>query len=97
MRSSGNSNGGYWASEYDIVEKDNMLYLFFKTEDRQPGIKIPVSDKLTGGYKILSNNYVQLIRSFAVHGSDLSFQRRPILLKLVSKYAVVRALIHHVI
>lgn len=43
----------------DIVEKGGKYYLFFKTEDRQPGIKIAVSDRLTGGYKMQSEDYVQ--------------------------------------
>ena len=43
----------------DIAEKDGRFYLFFKTEDRQPGIKIAVSDKLTGGYQMQSPDYVQ--------------------------------------
>ncbi|PLW89290.1 family 43 glycosylhydrolase [Mucilaginibacter sp.] len=43
----------------DIVEKGGKYYLFFKTEDRQPGIKIAVSDRLTGGYVMQSQDYVQ--------------------------------------
>lgn len=43
----------------DIEKKDNKYYLFFKTEDRQPGIKIAVSDKLTHDYIMQSNDYVQ--------------------------------------
>jgi hypothetical protein len=43
----------------DIQQKDGKYYLFFKTEDRRPGIKIAVSDKLTGGYTLQSNDYVQ--------------------------------------
>jgi predicted GH43/DUF377 family glycosyl hydrolase len=43
----------------DIQQKDGKFYLFFKTEDRRPGIKIAVSDRLTGGYKMQSNDYVQ--------------------------------------
>ncbi|GGH73659.1 hypothetical protein GCM10011379_35410 [Filimonas zeae] len=42
----------------DIVEKDGKFYLFFKTEDSSPGIKVAVSDSLTGGYK-LRDKYVQ--------------------------------------
>ena len=34
----------------DIVKKDDKYYLFFKTEDRLPGIKIAVSNHLTSGY-----------------------------------------------
>ncbi|HSC53830.1 MAG TPA: family 43 glycosylhydrolase [Phnomibacter sp.] len=43
----------------DIVVKDKKYYLFFKTEDRLPGIKLAVSDQLTSGYTMHSNNYVQ--------------------------------------
>ncbi|TWV93980.1 family 43 glycosylhydrolase [Chitinophaga pinensis] len=43
----------------DIQQKDGKFYLFFKTEDRRPGIKVAVSDRLTGGYKMQSNDYVQ--------------------------------------
>lgn len=42
----------------DIVEKDGKFYLFFKTEDSTPGIKVAVSDSLTGGY-VLRDKYVQ--------------------------------------
>lgn len=47
----------------DLVKKDNRYYLFFKTEDRQPGIKIAVSNHLTGGYTLQSDNYVQQTNS----------------------------------
>jgi hypothetical protein len=43
----------------DIEEKDDKYYLFFKTEDRVPGIKIAVSKSLTGGYQLQSDKYVQ--------------------------------------
>lgn len=43
----------------DIIKKEGKYYLFFKTEDRQPGIKIAVSDKLTSGYIMQSPDYVQ--------------------------------------
>ena len=43
----------------DIVSKGGRYFLFFKTEDRQPGIKIAVSNRLTGGYQMQSKNYVQ--------------------------------------
>ncbi|MFD1871074.1 glycoside hydrolase family 88 protein [Hymenobacter bucti] len=42
----------------DIVAKDGMFYLFFKTEGNGNGIKIAVSDKLTSGY-VLRDPYVQ--------------------------------------
>jgi len=47
----------------DIEEKDGKYYLFFKTEDRLPGIKIAVSNKLTEGYMMQSDNYVQQTKS----------------------------------
>lgn len=47
----------------DIIYKDNKYYLFFKTEDRLPGIKIAVSDKLTSGYQLQSPDYVQQTKS----------------------------------
>ncbi|NCI47708.1 family 43 glycosylhydrolase [Sediminibacterium sp. WSJ-3] len=43
----------------DITAKDGSYYLFFKTEDRRPGIKIAVSRKLTHGYTMQSDRYVQ--------------------------------------
>jgi len=43
----------------DIQESGGKFYLFFKTEDRRPGIKIAVSERLTGGYKMQSDDYVQ--------------------------------------
>jgi hypothetical protein len=43
----------------DIEQKDDKYYLFFKTEDRLPGIKIVVSKKLTSGYMLQSDQYVQ--------------------------------------
>lgn len=42
----------------DIVQKDEKNYLFFKTEGQGAGIKIAVSDQLTGGY-VLQDRYVQ--------------------------------------
>jgi hypothetical protein len=43
----------------DIEKKDDKYYLFFKTEDRIPGIKIAVSKTLTSGYALQSDEYVQ--------------------------------------
>ena len=42
----------------DIVEKDGRFHLFFKTEGRGAGIKVAVSDRLTGGY-VQRDPYVQ--------------------------------------
>ena len=47
----------------DIVKKEGKFYLFFKTEDRHPGIKIAVSDHLTHGYKMERKDYVQQTKS----------------------------------
>jgi arabinoxylan arabinofuranohydrolase len=47
----------------DIINKDGKFYLFFKTEDRLPGIKVAVADKLTGEYKLQSTDYVQQTKS----------------------------------
>lgn len=43
----------------DLINKDGKWYLFCKTEDRQPGIKIAVSPYLTHSYTMQSDNYVQ--------------------------------------
>lgn len=42
----------------DIIEKDGKYYLFHKAEDGKPGIKLAISDKLTEGYKLVSNDRV---------------------------------------
>lgn len=42
----------------DIVLKDGKYHLFFKTETNTPGIKVAVSDRLTGGY-VQRNDYLQ--------------------------------------
>jgi unsaturated rhamnogalacturonyl hydrolase len=42
----------------DIVAKDGMYYLFFKTEGNGNGIKVAASNKLTEGY-VLRDQYVQ--------------------------------------
>jgi arabinoxylan arabinofuranohydrolase len=43
----------------DIVYKDGKYHLFFKTEDQKPGIKKAVSSQLTGGYKMINQQYLQ--------------------------------------
>ena len=35
----------------DIIKKDGKFYLFFKSEDGEPGIKLALSDKVNEGYK----------------------------------------------
>jgi len=52
----------------DIVKKDGKFYLFFKGEGRDPGIRLAVSDKLTEGYKLVSDERVDA-ESAAVEGS----------------------------
>jgi beta-xylosidase len=42
----------------DVIPKDGRYYLFFKTEGNGNGIKIAISQKLTGGY-VLQDKYVQ--------------------------------------
>ncbi|WEK33581.1 MAG: family 43 glycosylhydrolase [Candidatus Pseudobacter hemicellulosilyticus] len=42
----------------DIIEKDGRFHLFFKTEGNGAGIKVAVSDQLTGGYT-LRDRFVQ--------------------------------------
>lgn len=43
----------------DIARANGRYYLFFKTEDSRPGIKVAVSDHLTRGYTLQSDDYVQ--------------------------------------
>lgn len=35
----------------DIIKKDGKFYMFHKSESGAPGIKLAISDKLTGGYE----------------------------------------------
>ncbi|GLB50361.1 family 43 glycosylhydrolase [Neptunitalea lumnitzerae] len=42
----------------DIIKKDGKFYLFHKAEDGKPGIKLAISDKLTEGYELVSNERV---------------------------------------
>jgi len=46
------------AIDGDLVAKEGKYYLFFKTEGQGNGIKVAVSDQLTGGY-VLRDKYVQ--------------------------------------
>jgi hypothetical protein len=52
-----NPNGGA-TIDADIVKKDGVYHLFFKTEGDGNGIKKAVSTKLTGGY-VITGNYLQ--------------------------------------
>lgn len=38
----------------DIIEKDGKFYMFFKSENGKPGIKLAISDKVNEGYKMVS-------------------------------------------
>ncbi|MDW7692404.1 family 43 glycosylhydrolase [Flammeovirgaceae bacterium SG7u.111] len=42
----------------DIIYKDGKFHLFHKAEDGKPGIKLAISDKLTEGYELVSNDRV---------------------------------------
>lgn len=42
----------------DIIPFNGKYYLFHKAEDGDPGIKLAISDKLTEGYKLVSNDRV---------------------------------------
>lgn len=53
----------------DIVLKDGLYHLFFKTEGEGNGIKVAVSDTLTGGY-VLRDRYVQQTKD-PVEGSGV--------------------------
>ncbi len=37
----------------DIVEKDNKYYMFFKSENGNPGIKLAISDKVSEGFEMV--------------------------------------------
>lgn len=42
----------------DIVKHDGKFYLFMKSEDGEPGIKLAISDELTKGYSLTSKERV---------------------------------------
>ena len=61
----------------DIIEKDGKFYLFHKAEDGSPGIKLAISDHLTGGYELVSTDRIDLSRdpvegsgTFKLNGTD---------------------------
>jgi arabinoxylan arabinofuranohydrolase len=54
----------------DIVKKDNKYHLFYKGEDREPGIHLAISDRLTGGYRPLRKERVDRSRD-PVEGSGI--------------------------
>ncbi|MFT2011306.1 family 43 glycosylhydrolase [Pontibacter sp. 13R65] len=53
----------------DIIFKDGLYHLFFKTEDAGSGLKVAVSDKLTEGY-VLRDKFVQQTKD-PVEGSGV--------------------------
>ena len=54
----------------DIIPFNGKYYLFHKAEDGNPGIKLAVSDKLTEGYKLISEKRVDC-QTRPVEGSDI--------------------------
>lgn len=42
----------------DIIPFNGKYYLFHKAEDGEPGIKLAISDQLTGGYELVSSERV---------------------------------------
>jgi arabinoxylan arabinofuranohydrolase len=54
----------------DIIHHDGKYYLFHKAEDGNPGIKLAISDRLTEGYELHSNERIDRERE-AVEGSGV--------------------------
>ncbi|MCK9207168.1 MAG: glycoside hydrolase family 43 protein, partial [Salinivirgaceae bacterium] len=54
----------------DIIKKEGKFYLFHKAEDGKPGIKLAVSDKLTEGYQLVSNERMDC-ETLPVEGSGI--------------------------
>ncbi|WP_052825814.1 hypothetical protein [Neotamlana nanhaiensis] len=54
----------------DIIYKDEKYHLFHKAEDGNPGIKLAISDKLTGGYTLVSNGRIDK-ETLPVEGSGI--------------------------
>ena len=54
----------------DIIPFKGKFYLFHKAEDGDPGIKLAISDKLTGDYKLVSNKRVDC-QTKPVEGSGI--------------------------
>jgi hypothetical protein len=46
------------AIDGDIILKDGIYHLFMKSEDGEPGIKLALSDRLTEGYQLVSDQRV---------------------------------------
>ncbi len=58
------------AIDGDIILKDGTYHLFMKSEDGEPGIKLALSDKLTEGYKLVSDERVDQ-ETHPVEGSGI--------------------------
>lgn len=54
----------------DIIPFNGRFYLFHKAEDGNPGIKLAISDKLTEGYELVSDERIDLQRA-NVEGSGI--------------------------
>jgi len=54
----------------DIIAKGGKYYLFYKAEDGEPGIKLAISDRLTGGYELYSTKRMDRSRD-PVEGSGI--------------------------
>ncbi|MGE4285026.1 MAG: family 43 glycosylhydrolase [Phycisphaerae bacterium] len=54
----------------DIIEKGGRYYLFHKAEDGKPGIKLAISNELTSGYELYSNERMDCSGS-PVEGSGI--------------------------
>ena len=54
----------------DIIEKDGVYHLFYKTETESPGIKVATTTDLTSGKWIENDNYLQQTKE-AVEGSGI--------------------------
>jgi arabinoxylan arabinofuranohydrolase len=54
----------------DIIEKDGLYHLFYKTETENPGIKVATTTDLTSGKWIENDNYLQQTKE-SVEGSSV--------------------------
>ncbi len=61
----------------DIIEKDNKFYMYFKSEDGKPGVKLAISDFINKDYRQLESgrvdkgvNYVEGASIFKLNHSD---------------------------
>jgi len=54
----------------DIIEKDGVYHLFYKTETKTPGIKVATSKDLTSGNWTENDNYLQQTKE-AVEGASV--------------------------